>query len=335
MANKKFYYKKRRPAENNAEAEKAQVATYTEKQLTTPVEELGFSPATLELLQKNRVKIAADLAKRSEKDLYKIQGLNKKILLEVKSALKAHGMEIRVDDAAKSDANGAKPQKGDGAARQKQDENAQKAKPAKQDKPSKGSSKPEKFDEPKKERKARFGLADRDEGEARASQHLSQQTVGKRNTAKQKPEKSEKTKPERPERPEKLTEPLPIEEWRKVLKGGKWGYSNGFTIVIPTMYDEIFAFKEGLASVEIAEKCGYIDSENNLVIPLMYDTAMSFSEGLAMVCVGEKCGYINKENVMVIEPQFDAATAFEGGEAKVKKDGKWATIVPDGTLTWI
>lgn len=288
MANKKFYYKKRKPAAKNYEAGKAQIAKYSEKQLTTPVENLGLSPATLELLVKNRVKIAADIVKRNEKDMYKIQGLNKKILLEVKNALKQNGMELRPDDAAP------------------------------QPKQNVADKQPNKSDEPKKEKRAKFGLADRDE---------------KTEEKPQNPPKRAEVK--KPEKPEKLTEPLKIEDWRKVLKGGKWGYSNGFNIVIPTMYDEIFAFKEGLASVEIDEKCGYIDKDNNLVIPLMYDVAMSFSEGLAMVCVGEKCGYINKDNEMVIEPQFDAATAFEDGEAKVKKDGKWATLKPDGSLAWI
>ncbi|MBO4380548.1 MAG: WG repeat-containing protein [Clostridia bacterium] len=286
MANKKFYYKKRKPAAKNVEAEKAQIAKYSEKQLTTPVENLGLSPSTLELLVKNRIKIAADIVKRNEKDMYKIQGLNKKILLEVKNALKQNGMELRPDDANAQPKQNAAP------------------KPKTQ------------VDEPKKEKRARFGLADREDKEEPQPQQ-------------------KKAEAKKPEKPEKLTEPLQIEDWRKVLKGGKWGYSNGFNIVIPTMYDEIFAFKEGLASVEIDEKCGYIDKDNNLVIPLMYDVAMSFSEGLAMVCVGEKCGYINKENVMVIEPQFDAATAFEDGEAKVKKDGKWATLKPDGSLAWI
>ncbi len=276
MANKKFYYKKRKPAQNNVEAENAQVAKYSEKQLTKPVESLGLSNTTLELLQKNHVKIAADIVKRTEKDMYKIQGLNKKILLEVKNTLKQNGMELREE----SSVNDAKPQ---------------------------NDSKQE------KKKKAVIGLADRDKEEP----------------------KDKAKKQDQKHSVEKLSDPLPKDEWRKVLKGGKWGYSNGVSIVIPTMYDEIFAFKEGLASVEIDEKCGYIDQDNNLVIPLMYDTAMSFSEGLAMVCVGEKCGYINKNNVMVIEPQFDAATAFEGGEAKVKKDGKWATLTPDGTLTWI
>lgn len=287
MANKKFYYKKKKPVAKDVEVQNSQVAKYSEKQLTIPIEKLGLSDTTVDLLAKNRVKIAADLVKRTEKDMYKIQGLNKKILLEVKNALKQNGMALRVDA---SEAN-EKPQ------------NEQK------------QPKDKKAEEPKAGKHARFGLADRD---------------GAKNP-QPKPQEKKEQKP----KPEKLTEPLPVEEWRKVLKGGKWGYSNGFSIVIPTMYDEIFAFKEGLASVEIGEKCGYIDSENNLVIPLMYDTAMSFSEGLAMVCVGEKCGYINKNNEMVIEPQFDAATAFEGGEAKVKKDGKWATMQKDGTLTWI
>ncbi|MBR4800693.1 MAG: WG repeat-containing protein [Clostridia bacterium] len=284
MANKKFYYKKRKPAQKNVEAEQAQVAKFSEKQLTTPVENLGLSSTTVELLLKNRVKIAADVVKRDEKEMYKIQGLNKKILLEIKNALKQKGMYLRGGDESVSTAQ-KQPQKS---------ENNQ---------------------EQKKDKRAKFGLADRD---------------GRDDTASKQP-----AKPQKPEKPEKLTGPLPIEEWRKVLKGGKWGYSNGFSIVIPTMYDEIFAFKEGLASVEVDEKCGYIDKDNNLVIPLMYDTAMSFSEGLAMVCVGEKCGYINKNNEMVIAPEFDAATAFEGGEAKVKKDGKWATIKPDGSLVWI
>ena len=301
MANKKFYYKKRKPAPKNVEAENAQIAKYSEKQLMTPVEALGLSESTVALLQKNKVKIAADLVKRNEKDMYKIQGLNKKILLEVKNALKQKGMSIRADE---------EPQEKQQKPAQPQN-SAQSQKPAKQ-KSGRDDKKP--TEDKNAPKRTRFGLADRDVEEKSAD---------------------DKQKKQEKQKPEKLTEPLAQGEWRKVLKGGKWGYSNGFSIVIPTMYDEIFAFKEGLASVEIGEKCGYIDGENNLVIPLMYDTAMSFSEGLAMVCVGEKCGYINKNNEMVIEPQFDAATAFEGGEAKVKKDGKWATLTPDGNLTWI
>ena len=87
--------------------------------------------------------------------------------------------------------------------------------------------------------------------------------------------------------------------------------------------------------MELDEKCGYIDPENNVVIPFEYETAMSFSEGYASVVKGGKCGYIDKNNEVVIPFVYDAATPFEGGEAKVKKDGRWGTIFPDGTVKWI
>ena len=50
---------------------------------------------------------------------------------------------------------------------------------------------------------------------------------------------------------------------------------------------------------------------------------------------GGKCGYIDKNNDIVIPFVYDAATPFEGGEAKVKKDGRWGTIFPDGSVKWI
>lgn len=283
----------------------------------------GYKRSNSRVACKNRILTAADLVKRTEKDMYKVQGLNKKILFEVKDALKAKDMSLRPEPP--------KP-KTDNVQNAKTTQNAQKEQSAdvngdqkrKNDK-KQNSQKSEKLDRrtnddtnAKAERTSKFGLSDRASSKPQNKQNQ---------TVKQNDKKSQKS--------EKLTEPLKQGQWRKVLKGGKWGYSDGFKIVIPTMYDEIFAFKEGLASVEIDEKCGYIDEQNNVVIPLDYDTAMSFSEGLAMVCRGEKCGYINKNNEVVIPFEFDAATPFENGEAKVKKDGKWGTITTDGKITWI
>ena len=62
---------------------------------------------------------------------------------------------------------------------------------------------------------------------------------------------------------------------------------------------------------------------------------MSISEGFASVVKGGKCCYINKENEVIIPFVYDAATPFEEGEAKVKKDGRWGTILPDGSVKWI
>lgn len=322
MANKKRYYNNRSKKQNH-ESVIEQTAKFSQEQLALSTEDLGISEATRELLAKNRILTAADLVKRTEKDMYKVQGLNKKILFEVKDALKAKDMSLRPEPPkpktdnvqnAKTPQNTQKEQSADvnGDQKRKNDKKQNSQKSEKLDRRTNDDT------NAKAERTSKFGLSDRASSKPQNKQNQ---------TVKQNDKKSQKS--------EKLTEPLKQGQWRKVLKGGKWGYSDGFKIVIPTMYDEIFAFKEGLASVEIDEKCGYIDEQNNVVIPLDYDTAMSFSEGLAMVCRGEKCGYINKNNEVVIPFEFDAATPFENGEAKVKKDGKWGTITTEGKITWI
>ena len=322
MANKKRYYNNRSKKQNQ-ESVIEQTAKFSQEQLALSTEDLGISETTRELLAKNRILTAADLVKRTEKDMYKVQGLNKKILFEVKDALKAKDMSLRPEPQkpktdnmqnVKTPQNAQKEQSVDVNGDQKR-KNDKKQNPQKSEKIDRRANEDMNI---KVERTSKFGLSDRAGSKPQNKQNQN---------AKQNDKKSQKS--------EKLTEPLKPGQWRKVLKGGKWGYSDGFKIVIPTMYDEIFAFKEGLASVEIDEKCGYIDEQNNVVIPLDYDTAMSFSEGLAMVCRGEKCGYINKNNEVVIPFEYDAATPFENGEAKVKKDGKWGTITTEGKITWI
>lgn len=330
MANKKRYYKNRPQKQNqqNQESVNQQTAKFSQEQLALSTEDLGISESTRELLSKNRIQTAADLVKRTEKDMYKVQGLNKKILFEIKDALRAKDMCLRPEVAKPQN---QQKQGGDDSAQKEQrgGNDLQNAAKRKGDKQASKNAKDGALDEKSERRKelstgtqrqerSKFGLTDKASVKPQSKQGQNQKTDKKQQKAV-----------------EKLTEPLKPGQWRKVLKGGKWGYSNGFKIVIPTMYDEIFAFKEGLASVEIDEKCGYIDEENNVVIPLDYDTAMSFSEGLAMVCKGEKCGYINKNNEVVIPFEYDAATPFENGEAKIKKDGKWGTITTDGKITWI
>lgn len=287
--NGKFYYNKKKKSAPKVEQNVVQV-NYTLEQLELTLDDLGLSDLTKQLLSSNRINKAIDLVNRTEKDMYKVQGLNKKILFEVKDKLKAKGLSLLVveeknDNKNKVDAN----------------------KPVEQKDKKKPQNKIKDL-EIDTEIKSKFGLSEK-------VQQPKQQQVKK-------------------ERPVEI-EDLPSDGLRKVMKGGKWGYSDGNKLVIPTMYDEIFAFKEDLAVVEIDEKCGFIDRENNIVIPFEYDMALSFSEGLALVAKGEKCGYINKNNEVVIDFKYDAGTPFEEGEAKVKKEGKWATLTKDGTLTWI
>ncbi len=306
MANKKHYYynknkKSAKQANSNAEAVSAELSLYTATQLAMTLAELNVSESTQELLKKYHIEKASDLIKRTEKDMYKVQGLNKKILFELKDRLREQGMAFRIEQPAeKKDAQKSDKQKGKGTQREvnKSTEQTQSKKSEKKSSQDGGQN--------QAQQRSKFGIAERKETQQKPKQVV-----------------------------QKLTEPLQPGEWRKVLKGGKWGYSNGFKVVIPTMYDEIFAFKEGLAAVELDEKCGYVNEQNEIVIPLDYDMAMSFSEGYACVMRGVKMGYINKNNEVVIPFEYDAATAFENGEAKIKKDGKWGTIKPDGSIIWI
>lgn len=110
----------------------------------------------------------------------------------------------------------------------------------------------------------------------------------------------------------------------KFYRHGKWGYKteSGKVVIEPT-YTEAFNFREGLACVELDERCGFINKQGEVVIPIQYDTACSFSEGLASVTKGDKCGYIDKEGNIVFDFVYEAATSFENDIALVKKDGKW------------
>ena len=271
---KKFYYhnrnkqaKPQQPKANNAvECNNL----YPVEKMSLALENIGVSAKTAELLAKNKINTAGDVCIRTERDMFKVQGFNKKMLFELKDALKAQGMEFRppVPKAPKQSQSTEKPEK-----------------------------------------------QERVEGK------------GQKN-------KEDKQKPQQEKQP-KLTEPLAVEDWRKIQKGGKWGFYDGMKTVIEPAYDEVFCFHEGLASVELDEKCGYINDKGEVVIPLEYETAMSFSSGLAAVTKRDKFGYINKENTVVIPFEYDAATIFVDGEAKVKKDGKWGTISLDGTVKWI
>ena len=272
---KPFKYKKKFNP-NNKQKEQ-ETLPFNVNLLELPIEELSLSDFTLELLKKNRINVAADLCRKTEKDMYKIQNLNKKTLLEIKKALNEKGMYI----------------KGDGV--------KEEVKETKTPVIEKKSSK--------------FAVAAAKDAK--------------------KVEVQEETEEEVEVSQIKLSTPLECNNWRKIKKGGKWGFYDGFKTVIPCMYDEVYGFVEGLCSVELDEKCGYIDIKNNIVIDFKYDLAMSFSEGLAVVEKGGKCGYINAKGDVVIPFIYDAATKFEEGEGKVKKDGKWGTIDPSGNVVLI
>src|SRR5450759_2941627 len=101
-------------------------------------------------------------------------------------------------------------------------------------------------------------------------------------------------------------------------KSDKWGFCNrDRKMVIPTVYDSVDLFSEGLAIVGLNSKCGFVDTKGNMVIPAVYDDGSSFSEGLAPVELNNKHGFIDTKGNMVIPPVYDEAFSFGDGLAPV------------------
>lgn len=115
---------------------------------------------------------------------------------------------------------------------------------------------------------------------------------------------------------------------------GKWGYiNNKGQVVIKAEYEEAaYEFSNGYAQVSKNGKWGNIDKEGNIVIPITYQDTNDYSDGLILVKKNGKYGYINIKNEMVIEPQFKEAYSFQDGLAGVMKNGKWGYIDQKGEL---
>ncbi|MDY2917087.1 MAG: WG repeat-containing protein [Muribaculaceae bacterium] len=121
-------------------------------------------------------------------------------------------------------------------------------------------------------------------------------------------------------------------EYFKDYSTGKYGYKHNGRVVIPAKYDDAYWFSEGLASVKINGKWGFIDKTDTMVIPAKYDGALYFREGLASVKINGKWGFIDKTDTMVIPAKFDDAWSFSEGLAWVVIDGKYGFIDKSGTI---
>lgn len=79
-------------------------------------------------------------------------------------------------------------------------------------------------------------------------------------------------------------------------------------------------YSEGMLSIGINNKYGYIDRTGDIVIEPKFCYAHDFHDGLAVVRVGKKDGYINRAGEVVIEPRFAVAFDFTDGCAFVYTD---------------
>lgn len=88
-------------------------------------------------------------------------------------------------------------------------------------------------------------------------------------------------------------------------------------ILIPFIYQEMYAPQEGLFLCKLNNRYGYITNKNQVEIDFQFSYAGNFSNGLATASTDKLIGYINKRGNFEIPMRFTSADEFENGFAQV------------------
>lgn len=65
--------------------------------------------------------------------------------------------------------------------------------------------------------------------------------------------------------------------------------------IVPT-FDEAETFSQGLATVKVGDKWGFINKQGVMTIAPVFDEVASFNDGTAWIRIGKRVGYINKKS---------------------------------------
>lgn len=120
-----------------------------------------------------------------------------------------------------------------------------------------------------------------------------------------------------------------------VKVGGRWGYMDRMgQLIIPPQFEEAGWFSGGAAAVKRDGRWGYIDRTGRLFVEPQFDQASSFSRGLAPVKVGDLWGYVDRTGRMVIAPQFEIAYPFWDTITAARLGGRWVVIDVTGRVVF-
>jgi len=112
----------------------------------------------------------------------------------------------------------------------------------------------------------------------------------------------------------------------RILRDGKWGYIDaaGKPVIAPR-FDWAEPFSDGLASVRLGDRLGYVDPSGALVLIPTFPPAgvvhRPFVDGLAVVLVGGRYGYMDHTGKLAIGARFAAAEDFSEGYALTCAEG--------------
>lgn len=85
------------------------------------------------------------------------------------------------------------------------------------------------------------------------------------------------------------------------------------------IYDWCNDFSEGLATVCIDDKWGYINNNGETAISLDYDWVDDFVNGYAVIAINDKYGFVDKTGTIVLEPKYDNVNDYGEGLFTVKR----------------
>jgi hypothetical protein len=113
----------------------------------------------------------------------------------------------------------------------------------------------------------------------------------------------------------------------------KWGWldANG-TCIIPTQFDELGGFKDGLVNFKQGELWGILNYQAEIVIPAKFDMLGVFIEDLAKACQNGSWGFIDLSGEFVVAPEFEEVGDFSEGLASVQINGRWGYIDRSGQI---
>ena len=97
-------------------------------------------------------------------------------------------------------------------------------------------------------------------------------------------------------------------------------------------FDAVVDFREGFVRVKLNGKWNLINTKGNLLSNQWFDYIGNFHEGFALVKLNDKYNYINTEGKLLSNQWFDDAVYFLGGFARVELNGKRYKIGTEGNL---
>jgi len=104
-------------------------------------------------------------------------------------------------------------------------------------------------------------------------------------------------------------------------------------VVIPTIFQQGFAFVDGLAIVQKDDLWGFIDIDGNVVVPLIYEQVHLFSDGLAAVSNTDgKWGFVDRNGNEVVPLIYRQVFSFREGMATVEDNGKFGILDRTGRV---